>query len=130
MTGRALIAWNLRRLRTERGVSQGRLAEVGGVNQGHLRELERENVNITVDLLDRTADALGVRMARSLMRCRRGLKGRSRSQVDDRAALEPQVGCMAPAVGGDHRAHQQTASNSINASPVFCVATEVAGVTR
>ena len=27
MTGRALIAWNLRRLRTERGLSQGRLAE-------------------------------------------------------------------------------------------------------
>ena len=62
MTGRALIAWNLRRLRTERGLSQGRLAEVSGVNQGHLRELERENVNITVDLLDRIADVLGVRV--------------------------------------------------------------------
>ena len=62
MTGRALIAWNLRRLRTERGLSQGRLAEASGVNRGHLRELERENVNITVDLLDRIADVLGVRV--------------------------------------------------------------------
>jgi transcriptional regulator with XRE-family HTH domain len=62
MTGRALIAWNLRRLRTERGLSQDRLAEASGVNRGHLRELERENVNITVDLLDRIADALGVRV--------------------------------------------------------------------
>ena len=62
MTGRTLIAWNLRRLRTERGLSQGRLAEASGVNQGHLRELEREKVNITVDLLDRIADALGVRV--------------------------------------------------------------------
>jgi transcriptional regulator with XRE-family HTH domain len=63
MTGRALIAWNLRRLRTERGVSQGRLAEASGVNKGHLRELERENVNITIDLMDRISDALGVRVA-------------------------------------------------------------------
>jgi DNA-binding XRE family transcriptional regulator len=62
MTGRALIAWNLRRLRTERGLSQVRLAEASGVNRGHLRELERENVNITVDLLDRIADVLGVRV--------------------------------------------------------------------
>jgi transcriptional regulator with XRE-family HTH domain len=62
MTGRTLIAWNLRRLRTERGLSQARLAEASGVNRGHLRELERENVNITVDLLDRIAGALGVRV--------------------------------------------------------------------
>jgi transcriptional regulator with XRE-family HTH domain len=43
-------------------LSQGRLAEASGVNRGHLRELERENVNITVDLLDRIANALGVRV--------------------------------------------------------------------
>ena len=62
MTGRTLIAWNLRRLRTERGLSQARLAEASGVNRGHLRELEHGNVNITVDLLDRIANALGVRV--------------------------------------------------------------------
>lgn len=62
MRGRALIAWNLRRLRTERGLSQARLAEASGVNRGHLRELERENANITIDLLDRIAEALGTRV--------------------------------------------------------------------
>jgi transcriptional regulator with XRE-family HTH domain len=63
MSGRALIAWNLGRLRIERGVSQSRLAEKSGVNRGHVRELERENVNVTVDLLDRLAAALEVQVS-------------------------------------------------------------------
>ncbi len=60
MNGRALVAWNLRRLRTERGVSQERLAADAGVDRAYISELEREQGNASVDLLDRLAGVLGV----------------------------------------------------------------------
>jgi transcriptional regulator with XRE-family HTH domain len=63
MNGRALVAWNLRRLRTERGVSQERLAADAGVDRAYVSELEREQGNASVDLLDRLADVLGVQIA-------------------------------------------------------------------
>lgn len=60
MNGRALVAWNLRRLRTERGVSQERLAADAGVDRAYLSELERGLGNASVDLLDRLAAVLNV----------------------------------------------------------------------
>lgn len=60
MNGRALVARNLRRLRTARGVSQERLAADAGVDRAYLSDLEREQGNVTVDLLDRLAAVLGV----------------------------------------------------------------------
>ncbi len=63
MNGRALLAWNLRRLRTERGVSQERLAADTGIDRAYVSEIERELGNPTIDLLDRLAELLGVRVA-------------------------------------------------------------------
>jgi transcriptional regulator with XRE-family HTH domain len=60
MNGRALLAWNLRRLRAERGVSQERLAADTGIDRAYVSELEREQGNATVDLIDRFASVLGV----------------------------------------------------------------------
>ncbi|HWA22361.1 MAG TPA: helix-turn-helix transcriptional regulator [Caulobacterales bacterium] len=60
MDGRALLAWNLRRLRTERGVSQERLAADTGIDRAYVSEIEREAGNATVDLLERLAGALDV----------------------------------------------------------------------
>ena len=60
MNGRALVAWNLRRLRTARGVSQERLAADAGVDRAYISELEREQGNASVDLLDRLAAVLDV----------------------------------------------------------------------
>ena len=60
MNGRALLAWNLRRLRSEQGVSQERLAADSGIDRAYVSELEREQGNASVDLLDRLAEALGV----------------------------------------------------------------------
>ncbi len=62
MNGRALLAWNLRRLRAARGVSQERLAADTGVDRAYVSELEREQGNATVDLLDRLAAVLGVQL--------------------------------------------------------------------
>ena len=63
MNGRALLAWNLRALRTARSLSQERLAADAGVDRAWVSELEREQGNTSVDLLDRLADALEVPIA-------------------------------------------------------------------
>lgn len=60
MNGRALLAWNLRRVRVAAGVSQERLAADAGVDRAYLGGLERQAENPTIDLLDRVAAALSV----------------------------------------------------------------------
>ena len=63
MNGRALVAWTLRRLRTECGLSQERLAADTGVDRAYVSELERGLGNASVDLLDRLAEALRAPLA-------------------------------------------------------------------
>ncbi|WP_409567503.1 helix-turn-helix domain-containing protein [Methylobacterium sp. J-030] len=60
LSGRGLVAWNLRRVRVAQGVSQERLAADAGVDRAYLGGLERQAENPTVDLLDRVAGALSV----------------------------------------------------------------------
>ena len=60
MQGRALLAWNMRRVRVLRGISQERLAVDAAVDRAYLGGLERQTENPTVDLLDRVATALAV----------------------------------------------------------------------
>jgi transcriptional regulator with XRE-family HTH domain len=63
MGGRELLAWNLRLLRTARGLSQERLAVDAGVARGWISQLERQKGNTSLDLLDRLAKALEVPVA-------------------------------------------------------------------
>lgn len=63
MDGRALVAWNLRRIRVERDISQERLAYDAGVDRSYLGGLERREENPTVDILDRLAATLSVPIA-------------------------------------------------------------------
>ncbi len=67
MKGRALVAWNLRRIRVARGVSQEKLAADAGVDRAYLGGLERQEENPTVDLLDRVAEALSVMVSELFM---------------------------------------------------------------
>ncbi|KQQ19563.1 XRE family transcriptional regulator [Methylobacterium sp. Leaf122] len=60
MKGRALVAWNLRRVRVAQNLSQERLAADAGVDRAYLGGLERQAENPTVDLLDKVAEALAV----------------------------------------------------------------------
>ncbi|MBY2910572.1 helix-turn-helix domain-containing protein [Rhizobium leguminosarum] len=60
MNGRALVAWNLRRLRVDQLISQDKLAADAGVDRAYLGGLERQTENPTVDLLDKIAEALAV----------------------------------------------------------------------
>lgn len=63
MKGRALLAWNLRRVRVMRGISQERLAADAAVDRAYLGGLELQTENPTVDLLDRLAETLAVPFA-------------------------------------------------------------------
>jgi transcriptional regulator with XRE-family HTH domain len=63
MDGRALVAWNLRRIRVARGLSQERLAFDAGVDRSYVGGLERTKENPTVDLLDRLAKTLQISLA-------------------------------------------------------------------
>ena len=72
MNGRALVAWNLRRLRVKRGLSQERLAYDAEVDRAYVGGVERRVENPTVDVLDRLAVTLGVSLAEFFRQPRRG----------------------------------------------------------
>ena len=60
MNGRALLAWNLRRLRGEHGISQERLGADAGVDRAYVSEIETEQSGATVDMIDKLAAVLEV----------------------------------------------------------------------
>jgi transcriptional regulator with XRE-family HTH domain len=63
MKARALVAWNLRRIRVEREISQDALAYEAEIDRAYVGGLERQAHNPTIDLLERLATALGVEIA-------------------------------------------------------------------
>ena len=63
MDGRTRVAWNLRRFRVERGISQEALAVDADVDRTYVSGIERGSFNPTVDLLDRFARALAIDVA-------------------------------------------------------------------
>ena len=58
MKARALLAWNLRRIRVERGLSQDALANEANADKAYVGGLEREEQNPTIDMLERLAKVL------------------------------------------------------------------------
>jgi transcriptional regulator with XRE-family HTH domain len=72
MNGRALVAWNLRRLRVRQGLSQERLAYDAEVDRSYVGGLERKAENPTVDVLDRLAATLNVPLVEFFKRPRSG----------------------------------------------------------
>lgn len=63
MKARAIVAWNLRRIRVEKGLSQEKLAADAGVDRAYLAKVERRTVNTSIDVLDKLAQALVVEVA-------------------------------------------------------------------
>jgi transcriptional regulator with XRE-family HTH domain len=72
MDGRTLVAWNLRRIRVKRGLSQEGLAYDAGVDRSYVGGLERREGNPTVDILDRLAKTLGVSVGELFRQPRKG----------------------------------------------------------
>ena len=63
MNARDLIAWNMRRLRVDRGFSQERLALDSGVDRTYVSRLERGIENPTVAVIEKLSTTLGVPIA-------------------------------------------------------------------
>ncbi|WP_456719582.1 MULTISPECIES: helix-turn-helix transcriptional regulator [unclassified Bradyrhizobium] len=63
MKARALVAWNVRRLRVDRGISQEKLARLARIDRSYMGSLERQSENPTIDLLGRIAEALGAHVS-------------------------------------------------------------------
>ena len=59
MNSRELVAWNMRRLRVARGLSQVALGEAAGVDRTYVSRVERKLENPSVGILEKVADALG-----------------------------------------------------------------------
>lgn len=66
---------NLKRLRTERGLSQERMAELADFHRTYVSQLERCVTNISIDGLERIAHALGVDVVELLAQPEIGAEG-------------------------------------------------------
>ena len=57
---RVLFAQNLRRLRQKKNISQEQLAEMAGLHRTYVSSVERAGRNISLDNIDKLAQALDV----------------------------------------------------------------------
>jgi len=59
LTGRQILAANIRRLRKERDLSQDQLAHLAGIHRTYVGAVERSEKNISIDSIEKLARALG-----------------------------------------------------------------------
>jgi transcriptional regulator with XRE-family HTH domain len=60
MDARAILGWNLRRLRVAKGLSQERLALAAGIDRAYVGRVERGEENVTLNVIAAVAEALEV----------------------------------------------------------------------
>jgi transcriptional regulator with XRE-family HTH domain len=63
---RRLFATNLRKVRSERQLSQEKVAELTGLHRTYISSVERAERNVSIDNMERIARALGVSLAQLL----------------------------------------------------------------
>ena len=63
---RRILARNLRRFRVAKAVSQEALAALAGLHRTYLGSVERGERNVSIDNIERLADALGVTVSELL----------------------------------------------------------------
>jgi transcriptional regulator with XRE-family HTH domain len=74
MLARALVAYNLRRLRVEKGISQEALAVDAGIDRTYVSRLERSTENPSVEVLERIALALNTSITEFFAEAKSGRK--------------------------------------------------------
>jgi transcriptional regulator with XRE-family HTH domain len=74
MKARAVFAWNLRRLRLEREISQEDLAHAAYVDRAYISELERKRGNATLDLIDKLSAVLKVQVSEFFLEPQAGVR--------------------------------------------------------
>lgn len=74
MDGKRLVAWNLRKYRVEKALSQEQLAVDAELDRTYVSGLERGLENPTVTVLDKLAEALSVHISDLLKMPARGEK--------------------------------------------------------
>jgi transcriptional regulator with XRE-family HTH domain len=57
-SGREILAANLRRLRTQQGLSQDQLAHLAGIHRTYVGAVERSEKNISIDSMEKLTRAL------------------------------------------------------------------------
>ncbi len=62
MNARELVAWNVRRLRVDRGISQEALAADANVDRAYMSRIERALENPTIGILEQIAGVLDAEM--------------------------------------------------------------------
>ena len=67
---RKLFAANLWRERKARGLSQGALAQLAGLDRTYVGSVERGQRNVSIDNVERLAEALGIELADLFKRIR------------------------------------------------------------
>ncbi|MGY4319401.1 helix-turn-helix domain-containing protein [Bradyrhizobium sp. JR3.5] len=72
MKARALVAWNVRRIRVDRGIPQEQLAYDAGIDSSYMSGLELRKANPTLDLLERIAETLDVPLSELLVQPPKG----------------------------------------------------------
>ena len=60
MSARYIFAHNLRKVRTSKGISQEKLADLCDLHRTYVSSVERGERNISVDNMERLAMALGI----------------------------------------------------------------------
>jgi transcriptional regulator with XRE-family HTH domain len=60
LTYRLLLAKNIRLFREQMGISQERLGELAGLHRTYISAVEGGNRNITIDSIERLAEALNI----------------------------------------------------------------------
>jgi len=60
MDGRAILGWNVRRLRVAKGLSQERLALAAGIDRAYAGRVERGQENVTLAVIEAIAGCLSV----------------------------------------------------------------------
>lgn len=87
MKARALVAWNVRRIRVDRGISQERLAYDAQIDRSYMGGIEQQSQNPTIDILERIAETLDVHLSEFFLQPPKGAappktlrKGRKRAR--------------------------------------------------